>query len=380
VPPATAAQWWLAGARAGQAALRAVRSAYPELASAADARVARDATAFGAHDGFVPDAALALDPAGPGRVLSATTLETAAACPYRYFLRYGLGLEVVEESEPDPDVWLDPLTRGSALHEMYAAVLRRARAQGRRVDVRSDLEWARDDAERRLDALARALPPPSGEVAAREREEFLADLEAFVREEAEEHAVSGEAFEVSFGSPVVTAEDPLASREVVAVPIGDDRVLRLRGRIDRLDRVDAETYQVVDYKTGGFWPDGWKGTFAGGTRLQHALYALAGDELLRRAGRRGCVVRAVYRFPTARGRGQRVEIPRPPDEAVRAVLRTLTEVLRAGAFLQARVPDTCRFCTFTGACGREPWVRGRAKLEANAGGPLAMLSALGEVP
>jgi ATP-dependent helicase/nuclease subunit B len=379
-PAASTAQWWLAGVRAGERARQAVRSAYPALALAADAQAARDALVFGEHDGFAPQAAPVLDPAGPERVLSATTLETAAACPFRYFLRYGLGLEVVEESEPDPDVWLDSLTRGSALHEMYAGVLRRARAQGRRVAVTPDLEWARADAAARLDALARDLPPPSVEVAARERDEFLADVEAFVREEAEEHAVSGEAFEVSFGIPITAADDPLASGEVVEVPIEEGRVLRLRGRIDRLDQVAPDAYQVVDYKTGGFWPDGWKGVFAGGTRLQHALYALAGDELLRRAGRRGRVVRALYRFPTARGRGQRVEIPRPPDEAIRTVLHTIAEVLRTGTFLQARDEDTCRFCTFTGACGCEPWVRGRAKLDANAGGPLARLAQLEDVP
>jgi ATP-dependent helicase/nuclease subunit B len=377
---ATAAQWWLASGRAGDAARVAVCRAYPALAAAEAAGAARAAAVFGPHDGHVADAAAALDLAGKDRVLSATTLESASACPFRYFLRYGLGLDVVDERAPDPDVWLDPLTRGSALHEVYAALLRRAHGRGGAVAVEADLTWALADASSRLDALVRTLPPPSPEVAAREREEFLADVEAFVREESEDREATGVAFEVSYGTEVRDGDDPLAIADTVPVPIGPGRVVRLRGRLDRLDRLANGDYQVVDYKTGGFWPPGWQGTFAGGTRLQHALYAVAGDEVLRRARRSGRVVRSVYRFPTARGRGQRVEIPRPEDVAVSDVLGRLDAVVRAGAFLQAPDGEACRFCTFAAACGREPWVRARAKVEAGGDGPLAALARLREVP
>ena len=56
-----------------------------------------------------------------------TELERAAECPFRFFLKRGLGLRPVDERERDRDVWLDPLTRGSELHDVYAALLRRCR-------------------------------------------------------------------------------------------------------------------------------------------------------------------------------------------------------------------------------------------------------------
>ena len=44
----------------------------------------------------------------------------------------------------------------------------------------------------------------------------------------------------------------------------------ISGRIDRIDKVGADSFEVLDYKTGGFWRDNWRGTFRGGRRLQHA--------------------------------------------------------------------------------------------------------------
>ena len=49
-----------------------------------------------------------------GRSISRERLE-------RFFLKRGLGLRPVDERERDRDVWLDPLTRGSELHDVYAA-------------------------------------------------------------------------------------------------------------------------------------------------------------------------------------------------------------------------------------------------------------------
>ena len=70
--------------------------------------------------------------ARPTNVYSVTELEKAAECPFRFFLKRGLGVRPVDERERDKDVWLDPLTRGSELHDVYAALLRRTRDENRR--------------------------------------------------------------------------------------------------------------------------------------------------------------------------------------------------------------------------------------------------------
>ena len=66
-----------------------------------------------------------LDPARVARPVSPTQLEAAADCAHRHFLQRGLGISAIDEREKDADTWLDPGTRGSELHALYAAMLRR---------------------------------------------------------------------------------------------------------------------------------------------------------------------------------------------------------------------------------------------------------------
>ena len=75
----------------------------------------------------MPEAGEVLDPCAPGERVLGHRARSAAACPFRFFLKRGLGLRPVDERERDKDVWLDPLTRGSELHDLYAALLRRCR-------------------------------------------------------------------------------------------------------------------------------------------------------------------------------------------------------------------------------------------------------------
>ena len=51
--------------------------------------------------------------------------------PVRLYLEKGLGLDPARE-EPDPDEWLDPMSRGGLLHDIYSAFLRALRAETRR--------------------------------------------------------------------------------------------------------------------------------------------------------------------------------------------------------------------------------------------------------
>ena len=391
----TTAGWWLAHTRGGAAAQRAVLDAYPPLSCGAQAEACRRATAFGIFDGLVPAAGAALDLTGGQRAISATTLEQAAACPFSFFLRHALEVEPLDDVERELDAWLDPRTRGSELHSLYAALMRRARGRNRRVLRAHDLAWLIERGRERLDALRREMPPPSEAVFDNESREFLDDLEAFVDAEAKATNAEPVAFEVSFGLPrqddtprTDAAEggaEPLASEEPVEIPLGRGRWLLLHGRIDRIDRVGPGEYEIIDYKTGRFWRDDWQGTFAGGVRLQHAVYGVAAEALLNRAragGRSGDlergahVVRAVYRFPTGRGYGREVKIDAPSRAALARVLGDLAAVIAGGTFAHAVDEGSCRWCEFAAACGSDPVARAKAKLEAEAGGRLAAFARL----
>ena len=97
----------------------------------------------------MPDAGPVLDPCAPETVFSVTELEKAAECPFRFFLKRGLGVRPVDERERDKDIWLDPLTRGSELHDLYAALLRRTRDENRRPN-KEDGIWLIALAQERL--------------------------------------------------------------------------------------------------------------------------------------------------------------------------------------------------------------------------------------
>jgi ATP-dependent helicase/nuclease subunit B len=348
---ATAAGWWLrslVGSQAGGVAV--VEHAFASLAAGRAAAAHRESPAFTEFDGYVPGAGPVLDPCAAENAFSVTELESAAGCPYRFFLKRGLGLRPVDERERDRDVWLDPLTRGSALHDVYAALLRRCRDAGRSADVRKDGTWLRQYAQQLLARLNEEMPPASDEILVREIADFLADVDLFLDGECGQDA-EPIGFEVSFGRPLNGDDEPLARAEPIVVDLGGGRQFRIAGRIDRIDKVGPSDFRILDYKTGGFWRNDWQGTFAGGRRLQHALYGLAAVELLRAKYKKARVTGAEYYFSSHKGRQERVTIPAPTVAHTTAVLTELRELIVSGAFVHASEESACKWCDFTAACG-----------------------------
>lgn len=348
----SAAGWWLAACAATPAARPGILRAFPSLARGVRAERARDSAEFTEFDGCVPEAGPLLDPSRTGRHVSATTLENAAKCPYRYFLEQGLGVRPIEEVELEADAWLSPLTRGSELHELFARFVRILRDEERQPKLPKDLPLLRAWGEARLAALRADLPPPSDEVFAREREEFLDDLEAFLIAEMEgRHGQRPVGLEVGFGLPPDASDrEPLSSGKPLALNLGARRRLHAHGRIDRINRGADGTCEVIDYKTGGYWSDAWQGVFAGGTRLQHAIYGRAAEALLAARGEPASVARAIYVFPALRGHRQRKVIEAPAPGALETVLRQLLDTIGAGAFAVAEDRRACWSCEFARAC------------------------------
>ena len=109
---------------------------------------------------------------------------------------------------------------------------------------------------------------------------------------------------------------------------------------------------MLDYKTGGFWRDDWKGVFNGGRRLQHALYGLAAVELLQAHVQEAEGHRRRLLLLQPQGR-QGARADRRPDAARRspACSRDLREVIVQGAFVHAPDEDDCKCCDYDAACG-----------------------------
>jgi ATP-dependent helicase/nuclease subunit B len=208
------------------------------------------------------------------------------------------------------------------------------------------------------------MPAATAEILERESKEFLADVELFVDAESESNTTSTPiGFEVSFGRPLEDDGEPLAQAEAVEIDLGKGITFRIAGRIDRIDKVGPASFEVLDYKTGGFWRQDWMGVFNGGRRLQHALYGLAAMELLRSCYKNPKVEAGVYYFSSRRGRRERVRVDAPGQKAIASVLADLRAVILAGTFVHAPSEDACKFCNYSAACDQSLEGRAEPKLE-----------------
>jgi ATP-dependent helicase/nuclease subunit B len=348
----SSAEWWLRGiAGTEDEGVKAVCSTFKNVAHGCVADDHRQSPEFTAFDGYVPDAGQALDPCAPETALSVTELEKAAECPFRFFLKRGLGVRPADDGERDKDIWLDPLTRGSELHDLYAALLRRSRDENRRLN-KEDGTWIIAQAVARLEKLNYEMPAATLEILERESKDFLADVELFFEAESGDSKSKPIGLEVSFGRPLNDDDsEPLARPEPVEVDLGKGLTFQIAGRIDRIDQVSTSSFEVVDYKTGGFWRDNWQGVFNGGTRLQHALYGLAAVELLKAQYKDPKVIAGVYYFSSHKGRQERVTIPSPARSTIAAVLGDLRDLIIKGEFMRTTDESDCRFCDYIAACG-----------------------------
>jgi RecB family exonuclease len=246
-----------------------------ELRAGFDTMFARASKDLTAYDGHVTGRA-APDPAG--RVVSPTSLETWATCPFKYLL--GSVLRLRDRPRPEETEVISALDEGSLVHAILEEFVRTARPRRG-----PDEPW--DDADRAhmhaitetfcADAERRGVTgrPIAWRLARRRIDQTI---ERFLETDPVVRAHFGvvpdiEGLELAFG---------IDGTEPVTVTLGDGRQVRFRGRIDRVDRSpDGRRVVVYDYKTGS------KRTYAGlaegdpvagGTKLQLPVYALAAEQ------------------------------------------------------------------------------------------------------
>ncbi len=348
-------EWWLSrlasGVPGAGAAAPAVRAVYPHLADGRRAEEARDSEEFTEYDGWVRSGTPELDPRGSGEPQSASRLEALAQCPFRYFLKHVLRIEPPKELERDTTEWLDPMTAGSLLHEVFRQFFERITASGEKPEVARHAALLEEIAAEQMAVWREKVPPPSELAFGQRRDDILVACRTFLALE-EEHCreMTPRFFEIPFGLPRAEARAPIASRDPVPIAVGAGRAFPLRGSIDRVDQAPDGSFQVWDYKTGGTWRHKEKRGIHGGRQIQHALYAMALEALLERAGISAPVSRSGYFFPGRKGEGQRMAMVLDPKET-REVLLRLLDLLEAGAFPHAVDRDDCRYCDYESVCG-----------------------------
>jgi ATP-dependent helicase/nuclease subunit B len=372
-------EWWLArlrrtGVTIGPgAAAPLVRAAYPWLADGHAAETARASDEFTAWDGRLRGPTPELDPRVSGGAMSASRIQDLARCPFSYFLRTVLRIEAPDDLERQPGVWLEPRDEGSLLHEVFHAFCDGLVRRGERPDLERDTPILESLAADRIAAWRDRVPPPSEIAFESQRESVLASCRIFLRDEAQRaERVTLRWFEVPFGLGKIESVAAIASPDPVEIRVGTG-LLRLSGKIDRVDQAEDGSFHVWDYKTGSPYGVHEGKGLRGGRQAQPALYAMAVEALLDRCGRPGRVSTSGYFFPGVRGEGQRIAIRVDASETTNALSRLLG-LVSAGMFPHAMSKDDCRFCDYAAICGGAEEAAARSKDKLFAAGDAELVA------
>jgi RecB family exonuclease len=310
---------------------------------------ARASARFTRYDGNLARAGIEAPSHAP--VTSATRLETWAACPFRYFAEMVLGITVPED--PERVLQIDPLDRGSLVHEVLERFISGVMAGEPRDEAHLRVVAATVFAEYEARGVTgRAI------FWQRDRDRLLGDLLEFLERDAV-HPGTPVRTELRFGTP-----------EPVRVDLGDGRAVAFRGSVDRVDEDDDGSLTVIDYKTGNV--NRYVGLAAddptlGGRKFQLAVYAQAARHAL---GRPGAPVWAEYWFVTTKGKFRQIGYGVDGDVLARVgqALGTVDALIGRGVFPAVPTAELflpfveCPFCDPDGLGAgdrRREWERKR---------------------
>jgi RecB family exonuclease len=289
------------------------------------------------------------------RPYSPTALQNYAACPYKFVLQAIHRLSPREVPEAIDEI--DPLSRGSLIHEAQYELLRELSEAGE-LPIR-DLAGAQKRLEAVVDRVASRWEDELAPAIARVWSDCIAgvkiDLREWLRRLAEDAAWTPWRFELSFGLPEMSQRDPHSSKEPVAL----DEGIRLRGSIDLVERAPGGALRATDHKTGRAWVE--PGTvIGGGGTLQPALYALALEKLF--PGTKVEGGRLYYCTHAGDYTSVPVALDAQARGSVQDLARTLGDAIAQG-FLPAapREARECERCDYLEVCGPSEWVRTKRK-------------------
>ena len=280
--------------------------------------------------------------------MSCSRLEAAAKCPFAYFVANVLGVRKPDEVEDDDGVWLNAADRGKLLHEVFQVFVDQVKKLKTKLSLAEEKQMIVKILAAAIEKYKALLPPPGEVVFQNECVQLKRDLGVFLY-------INRELGTESVGTEVVFGDK---KDNVVQIPLGNGKYVSLRGMIDRIDRVAPSKYSVWDYKTGGTFSYKERGYVSGGEQLQHALYAVAAEVILKRSGedKNATVVAAGYIFPTEKGtkNGDGGVFPRPVggSEKWSAPLNQLLDIISSGTFIVNK-KDVCIFCDYKNICGGE---------------------------
>jgi ATP-dependent helicase/nuclease subunit B len=354
-------EWWLwrlCAADAVQDPRDMVEARFAHFARARAAIQHRRSREFTVYDGKIPDLPVELDPlSASGPLMSAAKLETIGQCPLRYFFTYVLRIEPARELTPDPRRWLDGAEFGELLHEVFYQFMSELLRERRLPSFERDMGRLASILEEQVNGYTRRHPPYSPSAFRQQDMQLLQAARIFLLEEEALCRTHRPMFlEVSLGMRSARPVGPLDVHEPVLLPLQDGRSIRVRGRLDRVDRIGEAAdapFAICDYKTGSDFKFTQADPFWEGRVIQHALYvAIAAAVLRRKISGTARVAHFEFFFPNVSGRGRRIRLPAEQAEQANRIIDDLCRTVSHGCFLATtNSTDDCRFCDYVPICG-----------------------------
>ncbi|HVN86901.1 MAG TPA: PD-(D/E)XK nuclease family protein [Candidatus Binatia bacterium] len=275
--------------------------------------------------------------------LSARRVQAYLTCPFRFFLEHILQIEALDE--PERIVTVSALSRGNLVHGILHLFYERA--------VGADLvplcDATRDRAEALMDDVATI----------RCRELEAEGLTGLPLAWQHQQRVLRRILRAFIAAEIDGADDFLPARfeqhfgdeaGAVRVELPDGEMVRLRGRIDRMDLAADGRGRVIDYKTSRASEVASDVIEPATVQLPFYLHAVRTLFPERRWTRADLLfVNADTTFARA---GLDAAAPAAQTSALAAVLASVMRGIRCGYF-PAGAP-TCRYCAFPAVCGRAP--------------------------
>ncbi len=336
---------------------------YPHAKRGLKAERLRNSKDFTAFDGHIAAAGKDHNPIdGRGSVLSASRLEKLAKCPLSYFFEKILGLELPDEFKYDPDIWLDPLRKGSIMHGVFRDFMTGQIESGEPPDPQRDHDVIRINKilDEALAVEKKLNPPPRRDMEQSVRSELAGSCRIFLAAQREFYRLGNPQYlEAAVGLKNRGHGSALDSAEPVGLKLPGGGCVQLCGRLDRIDVLgepENSGFAVWDYKTGGSRRfRGKDRVYDGGRIVQHAVYLhLARRRLGEHAGVPADVRFFGYFFPSVSAEGEFIKYTPQQLADSTKVIEHLCKILSCGAFPAAEDGGACRHCDFSKICDDTP--------------------------
>jgi len=338
---------------------------YPGLLNGMKAREARETDRVTEYDGLLHAPDKERDPReNTSLVMSASSLEKFAKCPYAYFLNYVLKVKPLEEIAFEADTWLDGMQRGSLLHELFNRFMKEITGKKEKPSVQKHALLIQSLLEGVIAEFREQLPPPSESIFEQEKKKLYKAAQIFLKtEENRCKSCTPVFFELAFGYKDAESE----IKDPIKISIGSGKSFNAAGRIDRIDETAEAKFMVIDYKTGSVYGYNEKNIFNKGKTVQHALYAIAAEKILQKLlnNKQVTVSQSGYLFPTEKETGRQIVYARQDKEFVQ-LLNVIFDALQAGIFIPADDYKECNYCDYTNICGAETTTNAELKLKNTA--------------